>query len=252
MGWWLLLEDGQEFLLPEGTSTIGRSTDCSVLLPEEDLSVSRRHARLVVDNDQLTVEDLGSSNGSWVNEQAAVGAVRLRPGDTLRLGDALLSVNCERPPKRVPNVLPGPRPHFLLLFTGVLVTAVGIAAALRLGEAGSQPRVRQETSADLAQPAGIQIAHSTPERARASKVSPASTLFAKHCSGCHGLRGEGGTGPRLAHTSHPHEVDEIRETILQGVAPRMPAFNGRLSKEEVKAVAIYTRGLMGKGTPHTH
>jgi mono/diheme cytochrome c family protein len=47
-------------------------------------------------------------------------------------------------------------------------------------------------------------------------------------------------------------VDEIRVTILQGVAPRMPAFNGRLSQEEVKAVAIYTRRLMGKETPHPH
>ena len=51
-----------------------------------DRSVSRRHAELLVDEGGLRLQDLGSSNGTWVNGRRITESVELRPGDRLRFG----------------------------------------------------------------------------------------------------------------------------------------------------------------------
>lgn len=68
----------------------GRSRSCDITVA--DASVSRRHARLATARDALIVEDLGSSNGTAVNDQPTYGRTTLRDGDRLRLGDAELTV----------------------------------------------------------------------------------------------------------------------------------------------------------------
>ncbi len=62
---------------------IGRDESCGLRCDER--SVSRRHARLQWDGEQTIVEDLGSTNGTFVNRQR-VTRCRLKPGDTLRVG----------------------------------------------------------------------------------------------------------------------------------------------------------------------
>lgn len=62
---------------------IGRAPDCDIML--YDLRVSRRHARIVRDGDALTIEDLGSSNGTWRNGER-VERAPLAEGDTIALG----------------------------------------------------------------------------------------------------------------------------------------------------------------------
>ena len=62
----------------------GRDEGCGVLLDEP--SVSRRHARFVVDGDTVSVEDLQSTNGTLVNGRKKAGAVPLRAGDTIKIG----------------------------------------------------------------------------------------------------------------------------------------------------------------------
>lgn len=79
-----LIGDDQEFVLATGESVIGRAPDADVRL---DLpNVSRHHARIVVDGDSAVVEDLGSKNGTFVNERRVDGPTRIRHGDQLRLG----------------------------------------------------------------------------------------------------------------------------------------------------------------------
>jgi ABC transport system ATP-binding/permease protein len=56
----------------------------------DDPSCSRRHARLYLDQHGVVVEDLGSSNGTWVNGQRIAGPTRLSPGDQLYLGSTTL------------------------------------------------------------------------------------------------------------------------------------------------------------------
>ena len=51
--------------------------------------MSRRHARIVIDGDDVRIEDLGSKNGTTVGETAATGAVALRDGDRIAFGSVV-------------------------------------------------------------------------------------------------------------------------------------------------------------------
>ncbi len=66
--------------------------DPSSDLPINDVEVSRRHARLIAQANGYAIEDLGSTNGTFVNEQRIKTAVPLRPGDLVRLGDKVIFV----------------------------------------------------------------------------------------------------------------------------------------------------------------
>ena len=81
-------EPGQRFALPEGKLSVGRAPDCQVLL--DNAAISRRHAELQVQGDEVRLRDLDSVNGSWVNEQRLRGSVLLADGDMLRLGEVVL------------------------------------------------------------------------------------------------------------------------------------------------------------------
>jgi pSer/pThr/pTyr-binding forkhead associated (FHA) protein len=71
--------------------TIGRSPGCGVSMPE-DIYASTLHARLFRRNDQLWVEDLGSTNGTFVNSEQIRQAVRLSKGDMLQIGSTVFEV----------------------------------------------------------------------------------------------------------------------------------------------------------------
>lgn len=73
-----------ELDLPYGELTIGRGTDCFLRI-DDDL-VSRRHARLLVTREGVTLEDLGSRNGSRVNGVQVQGSIRLQVGDEVEIG----------------------------------------------------------------------------------------------------------------------------------------------------------------------
>jgi len=69
---------------------VGRHPACDVVL--EDLSVSRRHARLTFRDGNWVLCDLRSTNGTRLNGRSVIRC-RLLPGDRLRLGDAALQVD---------------------------------------------------------------------------------------------------------------------------------------------------------------
>lgn len=48
--------------------------------------VSRGHAELLVEEDQVVLRDLGSSHGRWINDDPVVGPTAVLPGDTTRCG----------------------------------------------------------------------------------------------------------------------------------------------------------------------
>jgi hypothetical protein len=72
--------------------TIGRSPGCGVAMPG-DIYTSTLHARLFRRNDQLWVEDLGSTNGTYVNSERIAKAVRLGKGDMLQVGSTVFEVS---------------------------------------------------------------------------------------------------------------------------------------------------------------
>ena len=79
-----LLGRRYELDLPE--ITIGRGTDCDVQVDRD--SVSRKHARIERRDASWVVVDLGSTNGTYVNDEPVAGQP-LRDGDQLRIGNAI-------------------------------------------------------------------------------------------------------------------------------------------------------------------
>lgn len=69
-----------------GENVLGRGDDGVTMV--DDPTVSRRHARVVVDADGVTIEDLGSRNGTWLADRLLTGRAPVREGEPIRLGSA--------------------------------------------------------------------------------------------------------------------------------------------------------------------
>lgn len=74
---------GMTYLLPRGNTTVGRHPDSDIFL--NDVTVSRHHCRFIVADDELAVEDSGSTNGTYVND-ARVDRAVLKAGDEVLVG----------------------------------------------------------------------------------------------------------------------------------------------------------------------
>ena len=72
-----------------GENVLGRSGVGVTVV--DDATVSRRHARVVVDADGVTVENLGSRNGTWLADKPVTARSPVRDGDAIRLGSARLT-----------------------------------------------------------------------------------------------------------------------------------------------------------------
>ena len=77
-------EPGMEYDVEDG-ATIGRG-DVEIHL--EDPFASTRHARLSRQGGVVVIEDLGSTNGTYLNEELLEGPRPLHPGDRIRIGDS--------------------------------------------------------------------------------------------------------------------------------------------------------------------
>jgi hypothetical protein len=80
----LLGRTGREIALSEGESIVGRDADSTIFI--DDGSVSRRHARILVNAGEATIEDLESKNGTSVGGRKIDRPHPLRDGDAIRLG----------------------------------------------------------------------------------------------------------------------------------------------------------------------
>lgn len=76
--------------LKTGVNRLGRSSGNDFMIQHQTLS--RFHCEVVVKTDGMLVRDLDSSNGTFVNDQAAEKLVPLQKGDLLRLGEVTLEV----------------------------------------------------------------------------------------------------------------------------------------------------------------
>jgi hypothetical protein len=81
--------------LSSGENIAGRGAECSVVI--EATTVSRRHARIMVLSGGATIEDLQSTNGTYVNKRAISTPTQLKDGDEIALGTAEMTMRVANP-----------------------------------------------------------------------------------------------------------------------------------------------------------
>ena len=101
----------------DGPMEIGQDADSDLTLNDEQ--VSRHHARLEPIGSGATVEDLGSTNGTYVNDQALAGRRQLEAGDRVRLGLTVLELRTRQQVRERPSAA-APAPGITQLGHGVL------------------------------------------------------------------------------------------------------------------------------------
>jgi serine phosphatase RsbU (regulator of sigma subunit) len=95
---------GQRYELGAGGALIGRQSDAAVYL--DSLSVSRQHARVFSEQGAAFIEDLGSSNGTYVNGVRIAIRTPLTEGDEVRIGPYAFRLHADRP--HTPTPTPDP------------------------------------------------------------------------------------------------------------------------------------------------
>lgn len=92
--WALTIEGGPQtgltYVLGPGNTVAGRGAESAIFL--SDVTVSREHVRFSVDNAGLSMADLGSTNGTYVNGQRHAAGM-LKEGDELMIGKYHLKVS---------------------------------------------------------------------------------------------------------------------------------------------------------------
>lgn len=78
---------GGRLQLRHGANLVGREEDCAVRL--DDATVSRHHAKITVDGDAITLDDLGSKNGTYVDGERITGRLRLEDEHDIAFGGVL-------------------------------------------------------------------------------------------------------------------------------------------------------------------
>jgi serine/threonine protein kinase len=87
------VETGKKLRIPHGEAMVGRTSDCDVVVRASD--VSKQHCRIRVEGDRVQIDDLGSSNGTFVNGKRVEHA-ELKHGDRLRFADHEFIVHLPR------------------------------------------------------------------------------------------------------------------------------------------------------------
>lgn len=134
--------------LGSGNLMVGRSKTAELSFPE-DAGLSRRHFRLIREGDSWLVEDLGSKNGTFLNDAAVKSRMPLRPGDRITAGHLAMTYEVPAAPARGPVVFVeepelAPGATIVTSLEGVMSAARGarqVEALIRAGTelAGNRP-----------------------------------------------------------------------------------------------------------------
>ncbi len=163
----------------------------------------------------------------------------------------------------IENRVSTPPVYFTVLFYGLIIWGVAFMSFYLLSGWSSKAEFQEKMAAHKGeQPAQQQSAAATPATTDSTPTptptpTPTSTpaaateseadgqaLFAKHCAGCHGAEGKGAFGPDLSGDyTYGKTKMAVQESISSGRPNNMPAFEGKLTPEEIEAVADYILDL---------
>lgn len=73
-----------------GEVSIGRAAGCQVTI--DDTYASQIHARVFNRDNQWQIEDLGSTNGTWLNRHKVSGPMVIKPGDVVQIGNTVMEL----------------------------------------------------------------------------------------------------------------------------------------------------------------
>lgn len=150
-----------------------------------------------------------------------------------------------------------PPVYFTVLFYGLIIWGVAFMAFYLLSGWSSDSEFQEKMAAHKGEPA-VQQQAAGPKEVAAPSPAPAATpvasateeavdgreLFKKHCAGCHGTNGRGAFGPDLStEYKYGKTVMAIQESIANGRPKNMPAFDHKLSREEIETLAEYILSL---------
>lgn len=76
------LHTGKEFQLDKASYSIGRDPVCDIILDQG--YPSRMHAQIIIKDGRLLIDDLNSTNGTFINNQRITKATQIRPGDSIK------------------------------------------------------------------------------------------------------------------------------------------------------------------------
>lgn len=99
----------------------------------DDQQVSRHHVRLRPVDGGLEVEDLASTNGSWLNGNQIAGATQMRPGDVLAIGGTSIELEADVEFPASPPAAPTPPP--------TAAAAFPLPSGARDGRSSMRPRI---------------------------------------------------------------------------------------------------------------
>jgi sigma-B regulation protein RsbU (phosphoserine phosphatase) len=100
----------QSIALEKDRTLLGRNATCDIVFPANDFAVSREHACIVQADGRFYVEDLGSRNGTFLNNQQITARAPLADNDQIRICDFLYSFHQTMPPVR-PPIFSEPQPE---------------------------------------------------------------------------------------------------------------------------------------------
>lgn len=86
------------FSLPDSTTIIGRRHDCDLCIPLK--TVSRRHCQLTQNKEAVTIRDLGSRGGTYLNGKRTDESA-LKPGDYIRIGPLTFLLQIDGEPEKI-------------------------------------------------------------------------------------------------------------------------------------------------------
>jgi len=144
-----------------------------------------------------------------------------------------------------------PPVYFTILFYGLIIWAVAFMAFYLLSGWSSDAEFKEKMAAHRGetpaqqQAAAPPVTTAAPSAAEApATVAGGQELYAKHCAGCHGAEGKGSFGPDLSgEYKYGKTSMAVEESISLGRPGNMPAFEKKLSSEEIKTLADFILSL---------